>query len=116
MYFEKGMSWPCWCNECFLKDYKQWSRANESPDMPSFEELVKLRLDAESFGAEKLPPVEDAEYYAETEELAEVRTELSKSRTDMSLIRTGLAIAGFILLWEHHKWAKEEHDIKETTV
>ena len=71
---------------------------------------------AESFEAEKLPPVEDAEYYAETEELAEVRTELSKSRTDMSLIRTGLAIAGFILLWEHHKWAKEEHDIKETTV
>ena len=60
--------------------------------------------------------MEDAEYYAETEELAEVRTELSKSRTDMSLIRTGLAIAGFILLWEHHKWAKEEHDIKETTV
>ena len=54
MYFEKGMSWPCWCNECFLKDYKQWSRANESPDMPSFEELVKLRLDAESFAADWL--------------------------------------------------------------
>ena len=50
------------------------------------------------------------------EELAEVRTELSKSRTGMSLIRTGLAIAGFVLLWEHHKWAKEEHDIKENTV
>ncbi len=50
------------------------------------------------------------------EELAEVRTELSKSRTGMSLIRTGLAIAGFVLLWEHHKWAKEEHDSKENRV
>ncbi len=50
------------------------------------------------------------------EELAEVRTELSKSRTSMSMIRTGLAIAGFILLWEHHKWAKEEHDSKENRV
>jgi hypothetical protein len=50
------------------------------------------------------------------EELAEVRTELSKSRTGMSFLRTGLALAGFILLWEHHKWAKEEHDIKENTV
>lgn len=50
------------------------------------------------------------------EELAEVRTELSKSRTGMSFLRTGLALAGFILLWEHHKWAKEEHDTKENTV
>jgi hypothetical protein len=76
----------------------------------------------EAFSKHYEGPAEDAEYYAEgdleetQEELAEVRTELSKSRTGMSLIRTGLAIGGFILLWEHHKWAKQEHESKENTV
>ena len=98
------------CDDCQYCEYCEQYHTSEVKDI-CYEEAFSKHYEG---------PAEDGDSFsaegdlAETqEELAEVRTELSKTRTGMSFFRTGLALAGFILLWEHHKWAKEEHEIKE---